>query len=85
MFAAKKDGEQVADNDPRAWGFCMLGGIHRACHSIVTKRELVTRLEFAIHAEFPDYKAVGIIGFNDMPGRTQADILRVVDRAIALL
>jgi hypothetical protein len=49
------------------------------------KSAATVRAEKALHRALPAYWPSGAISYNDAPGRTQGEIVALVDRAIALL
>lgn len=81
-LAQDKTGEPVWPTNPDAVCFCIVGSTNRACSLPSTKVKI-----FNLLARVLAHQADGrtdITYFNDMPGRTQAEILAVVDRAIEI-
>jgi len=82
-MAALSNGEICAARDPRAAFFCLRGAVDCATNY---KYDLATGCIEALYeiVEKTD-KYIGLVGWNDMPSRTQAEVLTLFDDAIAQL
>lgn len=85
MLATQADGEQCSWDDPRATHFCLAGALHRAARQSLISYSVVNAkvMSAARKLQFDIPEFMGIYGFNDDHARTQADILAVLDYAIA--
>jgi hypothetical protein len=82
-FAVDKDGEEVTPSDKKAVKFCAVGGIDRVrskkWFDYHTRGQIITTLESVIpKAASADF----ITGYNDHYGRTQSQIVKLIQRAI---
>jgi len=77
LHATDSDGRPVFWRDHRAERYCAIGAIY-------TTPDPRVRMRCVVHLR----KAIGgegdVSGWNDAPERTQADVLALYDRAIAL-
>ena len=79
-FARDADGYEVAAVSPQACRFCALGAIRHATNVFVEGDNCIRLVLRAGGNE-----ALGdLFTWNDAPERTQADVLALYDRAIAL-
>ncbi len=76
--ARDADGEPLLSTDTRACSFCILGAVWRAVagHDNPMESRLVYALRNAIGED------AKLVAYNDTPGRTQDEILALVDKAI---
>lgn len=71
-----RGGNPIGPAEPRAKCFCIVGALKRVCP---WEASLAFRaLERAIGVRPGD-----VVNWNDTPGRTQAEVLEVLDKAIA--
>lgn len=79
-FAKTKHGQPCAWSEPEAGQFCISGAVRRAAYSQGrgNRYELWKRAGDAIRLIVPDF-----VSWNDEPGRTQQEVLDLLDRAIA--
>lgn len=79
---------QVAPDSPLAVSFCLMGACYRESQLPTSReeayREAVSRIRQAIPPAMVMCNKDTIPGFNDNPKTTHADILQVLDAAIAL-
>jgi hypothetical protein len=75
-YAKKANGDVTDDRDGSGVCFCALGAIRRASGSYTDCQPAAGVFRAAIGSAFID-------GWNDAPGRTQAEVLEAFDRAIA--
>jgi hypothetical protein len=77
-FATDANGDTVSFDAPQATCFCTLGAIHRAGHDLRLGLNERTEARIALGAML----ATGdLIGWNDTPGRTQAEVVTAFERA----
>jgi hypothetical protein len=75
-WLAKTDsGREVSALCPTACSFCLVGATERA----VSAADVFDTVEALIRASGADWLAL----WNDTPGRTHAEVLGLIDRAIA--
>ncbi len=75
--ARDAEGEPLFSTDPRACSFCILGAVWRA---VGYENQMESRLVYALrNAIGEDAK---LVSYNDTPGRTQDEMLALVDKAI---
>jgi len=83
--ARDASGEPVSPYDPRACRFCLFGALERA-GKVVGDRDALHAAYALVCAvlgfRFPS-ESLFLIDWNDIPGRSQRDILELLDRAIA--
>lgn len=75
-FALNEWGETVSSRSPMAHRWCLMGAIESSANKAVSGSAVMTTV----------MEVTGIGGlarFNDAPGRTQAEVIEVLDRAIA--
>lgn len=78
-YATRDDGEHALTGDPKATHFCLTGAIHKVCSAKGhLYDEVYTRLIEAVGAS----PGTGLVQFNDAFGRTQPEVLAVVNKAL---
>ena len=78
-------GHQVRYDDPDACAFCSLGALRKAVHKI--NPDLYPKLRHQLALAIGEDPSAGseyyqVVRFNDAPGRTQAEVLAMFDKAI---
>jgi hypothetical protein len=85
-FATKRDGASCDYDNPDAACFCATGAIARASLDLglPAKERIVARdvLRDLLRAEYAD-DVMGIVGWNDSYGQTQAEVVAMFKRATA--
>lgn len=91
--AMDERGAPVTARDPSACQWCLVGGSLRVCLDPLDPtfnqsdrhlfREVQGVLSQSIKDTFPSWSYSSVELFNDAPERTYADILRVLDQAVA--
>lgn len=81
LYAIDLNGDKVDPTSEAASCWCAVGAIPRFVRGEHVHGEAVAALGWAI----PVNQCVDVVGFNDLPTTTQADILALFDRAIAAL
>lgn len=73
-------GAMVPVNDPTAVKFCMIGSVYRVCPELTTPA--IKLLQICVHKQRGG-KDESISGWNDKEHRKLAQVLKVMDCAIA--
>lgn len=89
-WAVDRNGLACSANDADATAWCLSGAFHaglilpfQPLSDSPTWWEAIDRITATIREEVG--ADIGMIAYNDAPGRTQEDILRLLDRAIVAL
>jgi hypothetical protein len=80
-YARTADGFLISERNDNASCFCSVGAVSRSSD---ISEDIGSAFDFLHNAMPPRFTAAGIIGFNDSPDTTQADVVALFDRAIKL-
>lgn len=78
-FAQNAKGEAVTSGDPEACSWCLIGALGTAAKD----HETAFDRAYDILRKLMPIGSYSLSLWNDLPGRTQADVLALIDRAIA--